>query len=141
MAGAWQAPYRPAGEITQRFEDGTVDIYTVTDEAVPGYRPRPKLAHKVKLRYEERRLGIQRYYTGMQNQVNIQRVVRVPRSVPISSQDVARTEDGIFYRIDLVQTATDTYPPSADLTLAKVSQNFDIVSKLDTSKEDGHDVV
>lgn len=141
MAGAWQAPYRPAGEITQRFEDGTVDIYTVTDEAVPGYRPRPKLAHKVKLRYEERRLGIQRYYTGMQNQVNIQRVVRVPRSVPISSQDVARTEDGIFYRIDLVQAATDTYPPSADLTLAKVSQNFDIVSKLDTSKEDGHDVV
>lgn len=141
MAGAWQAPYRPAGEITQRFEDGTVDIYTVTDEAVPGYRPRPMLAHKVKLRYEERRLGIQRYYTGMQNQVNIQRVVRVPRSVPISSQDVARTENGIFYRIDLVQAATDTYPPSSDLTLAKVSQNFDIVSKLDTSKEDGHDVV
>ncbi len=140
MDGAWKAPYRPAGEITQPFEDGLVDIYTATDEAVPGYQPKPKLTHKVKLRYEERRLGIQRYYTGMQNQVNIQRVIRVPRSVPVSSQDVARTEDGTYYRIDLVQAALDVYPPSVDLTLAKVAQDFEIVHKMD-KEEAGHDVV
>ncbi len=141
MGNAWKAPYRPSGEITQPFEDGVADIYDASDEAAPGYQPRQRLTHKVRLRYEERRLGIQRYYTGLQNQVNIQRVIRVPRSVPISSQDVARTEDGVFYRIDLVQAAQDVYPPSLDLTLAKVAQDFEVISKLDVSEEDGHGLV
>lgn len=141
MPNPWKAPFRPGGEITQPFEDGTVDIYTASDEAFPGYQPRPKLTRKARLRYEERRLGIQRYYTGMQNQVNIQRVIRVPRSIPISSQDVARTENGVFYRIDLVQAAVDVYPPSVDLTLARVAQDFEIVSKSDTSEEDSHGLV
>lgn len=53
------------------------------------------------------RLGIQRYYSGRQNQVQIERVIRVPRYPGVTNQDVATTEDGTTYRIDLVQS-----PPS-----------------------------
>ena len=118
----WKAPNRPNHEITQPYNDGIVTIYAAENVAKPGYAPQVELTKKVTLPYAEQRLGIQRYYQGMQNQMEIQRVIRVPKSVPVNSQDVAQTEDGRKYRIDLVQNVLDVYPPSMDLTLVKASQ-------------------
>lgn len=133
---AWKAPYRPRdNQITQNFSDGVVTVYAVTDAAAPGYQPKPQLVQppKAVLRYEEQRLGLQRYYEGRQNQVQIERVIRTPRAGHVSSQDVAITEDGRQYRIDLVQSADDVYPPSQDLTLSKIEQIFQ-VSDSDTGE-------
>lgn len=123
----WKAPTRPRADngITQCYDDGIVKIYTVTDIAKPGYQPVPSLTLKCTLRYEEQRLGIQRYYSGQQNQIQIERVIRTPRYGDVNNQDVAVTEDGKQYRIDLVQNATEVYPPSIDITLAKVEQEYD----------------
>lgn len=135
---SWKAPYRPKGEITQGYNDGVVTVYAVTDAGPPGGLPVEKLVKKAVLRYEERRLGLQRYYQGKQNQVEVERVLRTPRRKGVSSQDLAVTEDGQQYRIDLVQSAADVYPPSMDLTLTRIAQDYD-VSNLDTGKggEDG----
>ena len=97
-------------------------MYAVTDSARPGSQPVEQLTEKIKLRYEEQRLGIQRYYNAMQNQIQVERVIRVPRAEQITSQDVAETEDGRRYRIDLVQTVDGVWPPSQDLTLVKYQQ-------------------
>lgn len=137
---SWKAPYRPKGEITQGYNDGVVTVYAVTDAGPPGGLPVEKLVKKAVLRYEERRLGLQRYYQGKQNQVEVERVLRTPRRKGVSSQDLAVTEDGQQYRIDLVQSAADVYPPSMDLTLVRIAQKYD-VSKLDTGEEDAHGLV
>ena len=126
MSRQWKAPYRPNNEISQRFSDGVVTVYSVENVAAPGLKPAEKLHLKVKLRYEEQRLGIQRYYSGRQNQVEIERVIRVPRTGMVSTQDVAITESGHQSRIDMVQAAIDVYPPSVDLTLARIDQNFEV---------------
>ena len=118
----WKAPYRPSNEVTQSYNDGVVTVYSVTDSARPGYQPVEQLTEKIKLRYEEQRLGIQRYYNAMQNQIQVERVIRVPRAEQITSQDVAETEDGRRYRIDLVQTVDGVWPPSQDLTLVTYQQ-------------------
>ena len=118
----WKAPYRPSNEVTQSYNDGVVTVYSVTDSARPGYQPVEQLTEKIKLRYEEQRLGIQRYYNAMQNQIQVERVIRVPRAEQITSQDVAETEDGRRYRIALVQTVDGVWPPSQDLTLVKYQQ-------------------
>ena len=118
----WKAPYRPSNEVTQGYNSGVVTVYAVTDSARPGYQPVEQLTEKIKLRYEEQRLGIQRYYNAMQNQIRVERVIRVPRAEQITSQDVAETEDGRRYRIDLVQTVDGVWPPSQDLTLVKYQQ-------------------
>lgn len=81
---------------------------------------------KLALRYDEQRLGIQRYYAAMQNQVQVERVLRVPRAGNVNSQDVAVTEDGRQYRIDLVQDVPGVYPPSLDLTLTKIEQEYEV---------------
>ena len=118
----WKAPYRPSNVVTQGYNSGVVTVYAVTDSARPGYQPVEQLTEKIKLRYEEQRLGIQRYYNAMQNQIQVERVIRVPRAEQITSQDVAETEDGRRYRIDLVQTVDGVWPPSQDLTLVKYQQ-------------------
>lgn len=133
-----KAPFRPRQEaqVTQCYNDGRVTIYDVRDEAVAGYMPSPDYQVKATLAYQERKLGIKRYYESRQNQVRVERVIRVPKpsgvfqpedDVPepmrITNQDAARTEDGKLYRIDLVQSVPDVYPPSLDLTLAAFEQN------------------
>ena len=124
MATEWRAPYRPSNQVTQSYNDGVVTVYAVTDSAAPGYQPRPTLVQPAKavLRYEEQRVGLQRYYDARQNQVQVERVLRTPRAGHITNQDVAVTENGRRYRIDMVQTVEGVYPPSQDLTLARYEQ-------------------
>ena len=122
----WKAPYHAKGEISQRYNDGVVRIYSVEDTAAPGYAPVETPTLKITLRYEERRLGITRYFSGAQNQMQIDRVLRVQRAGKITSQDIAVTEDGQNYRVDLVQSVFDVWPESMDLTLSKIEQVIDL---------------
>ena len=122
----WKAPYRAKGEISQRYNDGIVRIYSVTDTAEPGYAPVETPTLKITLRYEERRLGITRYFSGAQNQMQIDRVLRVQRAGKVNTQDIAVTEDGQNYRVDLVQSVFDVWPESVDLTLSKIEQVIDL---------------
>ena len=119
----WKAPRRPENEISQPFNSGIVNIFSVTDAAAPGYRPVRTLTPVVSLRYQEQKLGIQRYFEGKQNQIEIERVIRVPQcGIRITNQHVAVTEDGTEYRIDLVQAVEDIYPKCLDLTLERYEQ-------------------
>lgn len=120
-----KTPFRPRekAEISQAYNDGVVTIYTETDGASVGYLPAPSLTAAVTLAYQERKLGIKRYYDAKQNQIHAERVIRVPRSsVSITNQEIAETEDGKKYRIDLVQAVPDVWPPSLDLTLTEFTQ-------------------
>lgn len=76
-----------------------------------------------RLEYAERKLGIQRYFSGQQNQIEVSRVIRV--QIPaqeITNQMIAVTEDGKRYTIRLVQNVRDSYPPCYDLTLERITQ-------------------
>lgn len=121
---AWSRPYRPKTDngVTQPFTSGIVTIYSEQNVAPPGYLPQVQLIEKVTLRYEERSLGLQRYFNAQQNQVQVERVIRCPRYAGVTNQDVAKTEDGTRYRIDMVQAVMDVYPPCMDLTLARYEQ-------------------
>ena len=127
MSAQRRTPFRPRerDEITQNFNDGLVTIYTVTDGAASGYVPEPVLTELVTLCYQERKLGIKRYYSAKQNMIHAERVIRVPRSsaFTIDNQNIAETEDGKKHRIDLVQIVPDVYPPCQDLTLVDYYQN------------------
>lgn len=117
-----KAPYRATNDVSQQFNDGVVDIFTVADTAQPGYQPVEKLTHKYHLFYEEQRLGINRLYLSRQNMIEISKVIRVPRHGSITNQDVAILEDGTQYRIDSVQSVTGSFPPSLDLALQLIKQ-------------------
>ena len=123
----WKAPNGPKHEITQAFNDGIVIICTVCDATKAGYAPQEKLTEKIKLRFAEQRLGINRIYQSKQAQVEIVRVIRVPAAGAVSPQDVALLE-GKQYRIDTVQKVMEIYPPCVDLALAKIEQEFEVMA-------------
>lgn len=125
----WQAPNRPNQEISQTYNDGIVTICSVENIAKPGYQPVIGLQNKVVLRYQEQRLGINRLYLSRQNQVELEKVLRIPYWEGISSQDVAVLADGRQYRIDTIQNVSGVYPPSLDISLSKIEQNYKIAQK------------
>lgn len=113
-------PFRPRKEapVTQCYNDGVVTIYVTADSAAAGRLPVISPEAKGTLLYQERRLGLKRYYEAKQNQIHVERVIRVPSpSFGINTMDEAMTEDDKRYRIDLVQAVPYVYPPSLDLTL------------------------
>lgn len=124
----WRAPNRPKAEITQNFNDGVVTIYEQKDEGRPGYQAQIALTKKIQLRFEEQKLGIQRFYSAAQNQQRIERVIRVPRTEKVNAQDVAKTHDGKQYRIELVQLVPEVFPPSVDLTLSRIEQIAEVAT-------------
>lgn len=117
-----KAPNRQIGEVTQSYNDGILTVYAVSDTAAAGRMPKKTLTEKVSLRYAEQRLGISRYYSAKQNQTEAERVVRVPRAETVTNRDIARTEDGTYYGIEMVQSVENVYPPSLDITLSRTEQ-------------------
>lgn len=133
-----KTPFRPDDRrITQSYRDGVVRIYTVTDGAAPGYQPRPVLTLLETLFYQERRVGLQRYYAGRQAQVEVERVIRTQLRPSVNPQCVAVTEDGVQYGIDMVQQLTDVWPASMDLTLTKIEQKYEPQGPWEYPEEDG----
>lgn len=110
----------------QNYNDGVVKIYSVGNIAKPGKKPVEALTLKGALKYEERTIGMARFYAAMQNQVSIKYILRCPRVRSVSTQDVAIPNDGKQYRIVQIQYPKDVEPPSMDLTLEELSPVYDI---------------
>jgi len=127
----WKKPSRPDHAVSQSFNSGVVRILTVTDVAAPGRMPAPALAEKARLPFEERRVGVSRFYNALQAQVRIERVLRVPdpgAAGKISPQDAAIIlQDEAQYRIEQVQRVADVFPPCLDLTLRTVEQTLEVI--------------
>lgn len=120
----WKAPNRPRHEITQSYNDGAVEIYKLKDAAAAGHKPVKSLGDRIgKFRYAEMRVGNNRYYASQQNQIRIDRVIRIPCGAEVTNQDVLQTEGGVWYRIDRVEAVKYVYPKSYDLTLMRIVQS------------------
>jgi SPP1 family predicted phage head-tail adaptor len=111
---------------TQSFNDGVVSIYTVSDTSLDGEMPTEALTRKRTLRYHERTVGLTRFYTAKQANVNVKYVLRCPLLRDVSAQDVAIPNDGKQYRIVQVQYPEDVDPSVMDLTLEELLQDYDI---------------
>lgn len=120
-----QNPFRPSNEISQSFNSGVCTVYSQRNTAKAGYRPVPELDPKAFLRFEEQRLGLNRYSEFKQRDIEVERVIRVPQGpaaqIP-TPKDVVSSDGKVFYTVELVQTVPGIWPPSLDLTLTRFVQ-------------------
>lgn len=125
MPVKWKAPYRPRSEVSQTFNDGLLSVYGVTDAAWPGHKPVTQRTLKVTLAFDDRRVGVERFYRSAQAQARIERVLRVPKSdTAIKAQDlVTVTGSDLIYRVEQVQSVPDVYPACLDLSLSCVDRD------------------
>lgn len=116
---------------TQTYNDGILNIYKVENTAETGNMPKDGLTLRVgPLRYEERIVGMGRFWDAKQSKVEISRLLRVPRIESVSSQDVVVLgdvgADGDQYKITQVQYVTEVEPLSMDLSLERLSVDYDL---------------
>lgn len=112
--------------LTQQFNDGIVNIYSVGNIAQPGNMPKDGLKIKISnLRYEERTVGMGRYWTAKQEQAQIEQLIRVPRINSITTHDVAIL-NGEQYDIVQYQYIKGVEPPCMDLSLERLEVAYEV---------------
>ena len=111
----------------QTYNDGIVNIYSVSNIADPGNMPKDGLKIKASgLRYEERTVGMGRFYTAKQSNARIDLLIRAPQLRSVSTLDIAIPQDGKQYKIAQVQYPKDVKPPAMDLSLERLEADYDI---------------
>ena len=110
----------------QEFNDGIVKIYKIKNaSAESGNMPKEGLTLKVgPLRYEERIVGMGRFWAAMQSQAKIDMVLRVPRIKSVSTQDIAIPIDKKQYEIKQIQYPRNVVPPVMDLSLERLEVDY-----------------
>lgn len=108
----------------QSYKDGVLSIYGVKNVSVPGNAPVDKLILKYKvLRYDEKTVGIKRYWTAKQQKANITSLLRTPKRFDVSTNDVAVVK-GKQFKIEQVQYP-EKEPLSMDLSLSRLEVEYD----------------
>ncbi len=103
-----------------------VKFYSVSNTAAAGSKPNETLTYKQSLRYEERTVGITRYYAAKQANARVDYVLRCQKRREISTQNIAVPNDGKQYKIIQVQYPEVHGLPVMDLTLEEVTAVYDI---------------
>ncbi len=100
----------PGDRVTfETFGDGICSIREIDDDGNAG-------TELERLRYQERTVGIRRYYEAMTNKVQIDRLVRVQYRPWLTTEFLA-VISGQVYEIEQVQVIPDACPKSCDLSL------------------------
>ena len=112
-------------KLTQTYNDGICNIFEVANIAEPGEMPRNGLKEKVLLRYEERTVGVKRFWTAMQAHARIDVLIRTPQIRSVDIHDVVILANGEQYEIKQIQYPKDVMPPSMDLSLTRLETKFE----------------
>lgn len=110
----------------QTFNDGVLTVYEIINGSEPAGMPKKMLSVKGKLNYDEKTVGINRYESALQNNVQISKLLRVMRKKDVSTQDVVILEDEKQYQIVRIQYPEDIVPQSMDLSLERIEQKYEI---------------
>ena len=93
----------------ETFNDGICSFHLIDDDGNAG-------TQKECLRYQERTVGVQRYYEAMTAKIQIDRLIRVPFR-PWMTPEYLAVINGEVYEIKQVQTVPDTRPKTNNVSL------------------------
>ena len=117
----------------QTFNDGVLSIMQVKLNDNPDITKEQtevlKTLHQ-KLYYDERTVGMSRFYQGKQADVKIDRLIRCQRLKNVATTHFAVTEDGQQYYIRQIQYPKDVEPLSMDLTLEVLKTKIQVETEI-----------
>lgn len=120
--------------MAQTFDDGILTIYSTVNTAEPGMKPIIQLEEKEQYYYGFETLGVNRYYTALQAQQQIESVVCVPGWGDISATDICAIENGDQFNIRMRQpTLDDEGLRITKLSLERVNQEYAIKTEDNSS--------
>lgn len=112
------------------FDDGIVNVYIITNTAEAGKKPVKGLSFRESFYFGFDTLGINRYYTALQANQQIEAVINIPgwNSIPARSA-VAVMEDDSQFLIQMVQPMLDEDGLRiTKLSLERIGEDFAVLS-------------
>ena len=106
--------------------DGVSTVYRVIDAGLPGEMPKKAVEEKYHLRYEERVVGMNRYWVAKLASATIHMIVRCHRLDDVTTHDVVSLRDGKQYDIKQIQYPPDIHPRMMDLSLERRADKYDV---------------
>lgn len=113
-------PHKPF--VPQTFENGVCMIGKMTNAAPKGKRPAWDFETRYTLNFSERVVGVYRHREGLQNDIRIDRLIRVYRHDDVTTNDTVDIR-GERYFIRQVQYIMNVQPPVMDLSLERWRQD------------------
>jgi hypothetical protein len=112
--------------ITQTFNDGILSIGSISNIAEAGEYPCEQWTLKIQsIPFENRTVGMTRFWQGKQLNVQIDRLIRCPKIPDINLLDVIVFEDGDQYEIIQVQYPREVTPQPMDISIQKLKVKHD----------------
>ncbi len=108
----------------ESFPDGIAIISDNIAKNGVGNIPGEKLKERCRLRFREKTVGMNRFYSALQNNSLIERMIRCPRRSDVSVLDIVQlippgsTKD--YYKIAQIQYPEDVDPAVMDISLERV---------------------
>jgi hypothetical protein len=106
----------------ETFNDGICSIRQIDDDGNAG-------DEMARVRYQERTVGIKRYYEAMTAKVQVDRLIRVQYLRWLTSEYVA-VIDGQVYDIVQVQTINDSNPKTNDISIHLTRKRRDTYAEI-----------
>ena len=107
------------------FDDGILTIYSVENIAEPGDMPVTGLVEKASFYFGYETVGINRFYTALQVNRQIESVVHIPGWNDIGATDICVLENGKQYAMPQIQpTLDDDNLRITRLSLERVGQEY-----------------
>ena len=94
------------------FNDGTVRIYDTDDD--DSIIPATGRSHQ----FGNEKIGITRYYAARQDDIELDKVIHIHRSISVTTESAAVIEN-TRYKIEQVQQEPYSNPPSTILSLSQ----------------------
>lgn len=90
------------------FDDGIATLYEVGNVSDKGNKPKVGIKRKKdQFYFQYETLGLNRYYTALQNQQKLEAVITIPEWPKISTEDALFLENEKCYRIRMIQPTYD----------------------------------
>ena len=103
--------------IFETFNDGLCSLREIDDDGNAGLE-------KAHIRYQERTVGVKRYYEAMTNKVQVDMLIRIPWQPWLTTEYFAFIKDQV-YEIKQVQTIPESLPKTNDVSLHYIRQRRD----------------
>lgn len=109
------------------FDAGILTIHKLENISekgrTPVYRLQPHISQHF---YEERTVGVTRYYAAQKANVSVDKLVRIWRDGNVTAGDICVLEDKLQYRVGQIQqTYDDDGLAVTDLSLERLERNYD----------------
>lgn len=117
----------------QTYQDGILSIKQIKlQDPADAMKEQTEILQTLfgKLYYDERTVGMTRFFQGKQSDVKVDRLLRCPRQKNVRTTHVVVTEDGQQYHIRQIQYPKEVEPESMDLTLEVLKTKMQVETEI-----------